>query len=228
MQDPSDPHALLEPAGLRERKKLLTRQELLAAGRRLFAEQGLYEARIEDVSLSAGVAKGTLYGYFRSKEELAFEVVSLGFHDLQRQVRTSLGRTVQPTERIERVLKAHVEFFSRNPDLLRVFHQMRGVLKFNRAEWRPLRRLLAHHIQFIADQLQQRNGREGRTLAVQQARTLFGSLSGIMSVHVSLDPHSRRPWMSRHMIRGVAHLIRTLDPDDTSKPSARPAKVPAM
>lgn len=228
MQDPSDPNAMLEPAGLRERKKLLTRLELLAAGRRLFAEQGLYEARIEDVSLSAGVAKGTLYGYFRSKEELAYEVVSLGFHDLQRQVRASLGRTVQPAERIERMLKAHVEFFSRNPDLLRVFHQMRGVLKFNHVEWRPLRRVLAQHIQFLADQLQQRSGREGRRLAVQQARTLFGSLSGILSVHVSLDPHSRRPWMSRHLIRGVAHLIRTLDSDGLPKSNARPARGPTV
>jgi hypothetical protein len=88
--------------------------------------------------------------------------------------------------------------------------------------------VLAHHIQFLADQLQQRSGREGRQLAVHQARTLFGSLSGILSVHVSLDPHSRRPWMSRHLVRGVAHLIRTLDPDDLPKPAARPAKGPAM
>ena len=214
--------------GVRERKKHYRRQELLAAGRRLFAEQGLYAARIEDVSGTAGVAKGTLYGYFRSKEELAMEVVTLGFQDLQRQVRAALGRTTQPSERVERILKAHLDFFTRNSDLMRVFHQVRGVLKFNRPEWRPLRRTLSRHIQFLADLLQQRSGREGRALAVQQARALFGALSGILSVNVSLDPHSRRPWMSRHLMRGVVQLIRALDPDDAVAPAARPPRELAM
>ena len=228
MQDPSETLGTPAPGGLRERKKQLTRQELLAAGRRMFAEHGLYEARIEDVCEYAGVAKGTLYGYFRSKEELAFEVVALGFHDLQRQVRASLGRASQPSERVERMLRAHVEFLSRRPDLLRIFHQVRGVLKFNRQEWRPLRRALSQHIHFLADQLQQREGRDGRALAVQQARTMFGALSGVLSVHVSLDPHSRRPWMSRHLMRGVAQLIRTLDPDAPPSHSARPPRAPVM
>lgn len=228
MQAPSEPRDRSANTGLREQKKQYTRQELLSAGRRLFAEQGLYAARIEDVSLHAGVAKGTLYGYFRNKEALALEVVSLGFRDLKRLVRTSLGHASLPAERIERMLEAHLDFFTRNPDLLRVFHQVRGALKFNRPEWRPLRRELSQHIQFLADELQLHDGREGRALAVQQARTMFGALSGILSVHVSLDPHSRRPWMSRHLLRGVAHLIRTLDPDAPATPAARSPRAPAM
>jgi AcrR family transcriptional regulator len=228
MQAPADSRKVLAYAGARERKKHLTRQELLAAGRRLFGEQGLYEARIEDVSESAGVAKGTLYGYFHSKEELAFEVVSLGFHDLQRQVRLQLGRASRPFERIERILQAHIDFFERNPDLLRVFHQVRGVLKFNQPGWRPLRRAMTQHIGFLAQQLQRRSGREGRAIALYQARTLFGVVSGILSVHVALDPHSRRPGMSRPLMRGVIQLIRALDTDDTAVPAVRSPRAPAM
>jgi len=224
----ADSGNVLAFAGARERKKHLTRQELLAAGRRLFGEQGLYEARIEDVSESAGVAKGTLYGYFHSKEQLAFEVVSLGFHDLQRQVRLQLGRAARPSERIERILRAHLDFFERNPDLLRVFHQVRGVLKFNQPGWRPLRRALMQHMDFLADQLQQRSGRDGRALAVQQARTLFGIVSGILSLHVALDPHTRRPGMSRPQLRGVIQLLRTLDLDAAAPPATRSPKAPAI
>ncbi|HUK63923.1 MAG TPA: helix-turn-helix domain-containing protein, partial [Dongiaceae bacterium] len=49
------------PSGRREHRKHATRRELLIAGRRLFAERGLYDSRIEDLSRQAGIAKGTLY-----------------------------------------------------------------------------------------------------------------------------------------------------------------------
>src|SRR5512134_631564 len=141
------------PPGRRALNKHLTRTELLDAARRLFAERGLYEARIEDLTAAAGIAKGTIYGYFRDKEELALAVVSLGFAELQQLVMERLGHEGTRAERIGRIARAHAEFFTRNPDLLRVFHQVRGVLKFNRPEWRPLRGALAAHLHVLADLL---------------------------------------------------------------------------
>jgi AcrR family transcriptional regulator len=62
------------------------RRELLPAGRKLFSGKGLYESRIEEITESADVGKGTLHTYFRNREALILAVVTGGFDDLRRQV----------------------------------------------------------------------------------------------------------------------------------------------
>ena len=48
---------------------------ILDAARRVFAATGYYQARVEDFARAAGVAKGTVYEYFTSKEELYLEML---------------------------------------------------------------------------------------------------------------------------------------------------------
>lgn len=59
-----------------EATKLEHRERLLAAAADAFAENGLHGARIDDISLGAGLAKGTVYNYFSSKEHLFREVLA--------------------------------------------------------------------------------------------------------------------------------------------------------
>jgi AcrR family transcriptional regulator len=59
----------------RQRRKSARPQELLDAALDLFVEKGFAATRSEEVASRAGVAKGTLYLYYPSKEELLKEVV---------------------------------------------------------------------------------------------------------------------------------------------------------
>ncbi|GAB3487249.1 TetR/AcrR family transcriptional regulator [Nocardiopsis coralliicola] len=58
--------------GWRERKKALTRSALVAAGLRLFAEQGYAETSIARIAAEAQIAPRTFFSYFAGKEELVF------------------------------------------------------------------------------------------------------------------------------------------------------------
>lgn len=64
----------IEPADLplRERKKALTRQAILDAAARLFAEHGYDNVTVADIADAATVSVKTLFVYFRSKEDLVF------------------------------------------------------------------------------------------------------------------------------------------------------------
>src|SRR5260370_17572423 len=55
--------------------KQATRRRLLAAAAQEFARAGLERASVDAISLAAGYAKGTIYNYFPSKEELFLAVV---------------------------------------------------------------------------------------------------------------------------------------------------------
>jgi AcrR family transcriptional regulator len=63
---------MTEPCGRRERKKELTRQAILQAAQRLFAERGFHAVTIAEVAEAADVAQQTIFNHFRSKEDLFF------------------------------------------------------------------------------------------------------------------------------------------------------------
>lgn len=58
------------PMGLRERKKLIRLQRIVAAARKLFIEKGFTTTTIQDIAAEADVGLGTLYLYAKSKEDL--------------------------------------------------------------------------------------------------------------------------------------------------------------
>lgn len=57
--------------GKRNRNKEKTKQAILAAALKLFAEKGFYNTSTRAISRKAGIAEGTLFNYFETKEDLA-------------------------------------------------------------------------------------------------------------------------------------------------------------
>ena len=58
--------------GLRERKKLRTREAIATVALDLFAERGYQQTTVAEIAEAAEVSKGTLFAYFPSKEEIVF------------------------------------------------------------------------------------------------------------------------------------------------------------
>src|SRR5262249_35853439 len=57
--------------GKRNANKEKTKQAILAAALKLFAEKGFYNTSTRAISRKAGIAEGTLFNYFETKEDLA-------------------------------------------------------------------------------------------------------------------------------------------------------------
>ncbi len=92
-----------------------TRQRLLDAAAVEFASKGFAEANINQISLSAGFSKGTIYNYFPSKQALMLALIEdAGGQHVQyiaEQVRAADG----PTERLYRFYEAGFRFVEEHP-----------------------------------------------------------------------------------------------------------------
>ena len=53
--------------------KELKKQDILVAALKVFARQGIAKTKMIDIAIEAGIGKGTIYEYFRSKEEVIRE-----------------------------------------------------------------------------------------------------------------------------------------------------------
>jgi len=62
------------------------RQAILAAAIAVFAEKGYHSTKMADIAQKAGMGKGTLYEYFRTKEELPKAIFRLMFQDFNQQL----------------------------------------------------------------------------------------------------------------------------------------------
>lgn len=197
------------PPSRRAQRKETTRRELISAGRRLFGDRGLYDARIEDLTTLAGIAKGTIYGYFASKEELILAVEVAGLAELLRFVGERVAGARSRRERVRRMAAAHFEFFDENLDLVKLFHQVRGMLKFERKEWQPLRRGLEQYVADLARLLEGEDGgqREPGTRDIEAAALLFGAVSGITSLGIALGGRGSRRPRSARAVQAVTALV---------------------
>ena len=88
--------------------------QILAAAAQLFSERRFDEVLMDDIAREAGVAKGTLYTYFKQKEELYFAVVFDGIRKLNELLETVAARPGEAPVRLQEVMAAIVSFFRQN------------------------------------------------------------------------------------------------------------------
>lgn len=107
-------------SGIREQKKRETKKEILQAAIRLFGQKGFEKTSVSDLAAAAGVGKGTIYGYFKTKDAifLAFceEEMEMAFAALKEQS-DSDGHVL---EQLFTLFFSQYRFVTENPDFGRV------------------------------------------------------------------------------------------------------------
>jgi AcrR family transcriptional regulator len=83
---------------------------------RLFAERGYNATSVREIVEVAGVAKPTLYYYFRSKEGLASALLTVPLSNLVATLRQIVTTAVDPVRCLEQVIDAQYTFCRENPD----------------------------------------------------------------------------------------------------------------
>src|SRR6266853_841112 len=109
------------------------RESILRAATRVFARNGYFNSKVADIAHAAGVADGTVYLYFKSKEEILHSIFDQNMAEAIAADRQLLDKLNDPREKLRRIATLHLERLGADRDLAVVFQvELRGSTKFMR------------------------------------------------------------------------------------------------
>jgi AcrR family transcriptional regulator len=100
--------------------------ELLEAARRVFAEKGFHSATVEDIAAAAGVAKGTVYLYYKSKQDVYWGALEHGITELRNEIATRLATEQTPENKVQAFIEIKIRYFEENRDFFRIYFSELG------------------------------------------------------------------------------------------------------
>src|SRR5438876_3030566 len=107
------------------------RELILRAATDVFASRGFFNAQVADVARAAGIAAGTVYLYFRSKDDLLVSIFERTMRDGLEEGRKMVAAIDDPTERLRRFARLHLARLGRDRNLAIVFQvELRQSTKF--------------------------------------------------------------------------------------------------
>ena len=107
------------------------REAILRAATRVFARNGYFNSKVADIARAAGVADGTVYLYFKSKEEILHSIFDRSMDEAIADARQRLEKLDDPREKLRRIALLHLERLGADRDLAVVFQvELRGSTKF--------------------------------------------------------------------------------------------------
>jgi len=103
-------------------KKLRKREKIMQAALKIFSRKGYSPAALDEVAREAQIAKGTLYLYFRDKEELFFSTILYVVNKLGVRMQKNISEAMAPLDIMESLAYAELDFFAQNSEFFGLIH----------------------------------------------------------------------------------------------------------
>lgn len=125
-------------------KRELRREQILKIASELFSQKSYHDVTVDEIAGAVGVAKGTIYLYFPSKERLYLEILEDSFEAIESLLEKEIAKGDSAPLKLKKVLRLIFEFYQMNLGVLRILsrdetHLIREHFQFTE-RWR-LRRI---------------------------------------------------------------------------------------
>lgn len=191
-----------------------TRQKLLAAARREFADSGLAGARVDEIAARAGVNKQLVYHYFGDKDALYLAVLEWVYEEIRAHERKLNLEGLPPKEAIQVLIESSFDHLAAHPDFIVLLNdENRGGARHVRGS----RKLKAMHSPLVSmvGKILKQGVREGTFRRGINPVHLYISIAGLSYFFFSNTPtlsaifgaDLRRATMKRARRRHVVDLV---------------------
>ena len=167
------------------------RRTIINAAVEVFAEKGFHHSRVSDIARKAGVADGTIYLYFKSKDDLLITIFEERMEELLCEARKAVDACPDPFDKIRAFARFHMGQVEQHRSLASVLQvELRLSNKFMK-EYHPQR--LREYLDIIGEIVREGQAKglirkECNPIVVRRA--FFGALDEI-AMQWTLTPHPR-------------------------------------
>ena len=173
-------------------------QRILDAAARLFAGNHFHAVRMEDIAVEANVGKGTLYRYFRDKEELYLALLSRAADQIEERTEdVATDDDTDPIDKLEALVDVILQFFDEQPHIFELIQQAEASRGTNHP-WQPARDAVIKQVIGLFEEGKYR----GHFTVHDPGVTALVLLGGVRAV-IRFGPKARPPRMARQLVRTV-------------------------
>jgi len=101
---------------------------ILEAARSVFATKGFNDATVDDIANAAGVAKGTVYLYYRSKRDIYFSALKFGIQQMYAALDEQLKAESTTEGKLRALIAVKLAYFDENRDFFKIYYSELGNL----------------------------------------------------------------------------------------------------
>jgi TetR/AcrR family fatty acid metabolism transcriptional regulator len=112
-------------------KKNNRKNDIINAAIKIFAQKGFYNAKVADVAREAGIADGTIYLYFKNKDDLLISLFETKMEEILQRFSQTLYRGKTAKEKLSQFIQLHFQLIEEDQNLAEVFQvELRQSSKF--------------------------------------------------------------------------------------------------
>ena len=163
---------------------------ILDAARKVFAEKGFHQTRLEDIAAASGFSKASLYNYYADKEELFMSLAARDFHNLLNTLTSGIDENAPFFTNLERMISTSIEFFGSH------FAFIVSTTNFQLLSQLNPQRLIEHH------QVIKQRFRERYFELLELQATLIKKAQERGEVTTALNAHSIAAYIGS-LVRGI-------------------------
>lgn len=194
-----------------KRRGVDKRARILKSAIKVFARKGFHETKVAEIARTAGVADGTIYLYFKSKDDLLISVFEETVEELSSRLTTDLVSLPDTASKIRHIVKSQLGIIKAQRDLAEVLSiTLRQSNRFLRQFAAPKFSAYLDIISAVIEQGQQRGEVRADVSPRVVARALYGALDGLlMTWALGRSPASR---LERAALQVADVIVKGLSP----------------
>ncbi len=140
----------------KQRDRLIRQRDILSSAEKLFASNGFHKTTIDEIAEKAGYGVGTIYLYFKNKQNLYFSLIYQKFAELITKIESEANKYEDVFDKVRAIIETQFSFFDRNKYFFRIFIKenvgMKG-LGSEVAIYRDIMDLLSKYLDFVSSVL---------------------------------------------------------------------------
>ena len=162
-------------------------QTILYSAGAIFAEHGFHKATISQIAAKAGVADGTLYLYFKNKDDILYQYISYKTEVVFEKMRAAVDKGKNAEEKLRMLIRCHLEEFQNDKNMAVIFQSEARYLRDIQSQIKDISKMYLDLLSDIIEQGQIEGAMRQDLFVGLVKRFILGAVEGVISTWVSAE-----------------------------------------